>query len=558
MKKFFVVICILIYNNVNAGPTYGYRVSFTDKIGGLSITDASLFLTPASIARRVKFNIPIEVSDIPVVSSYINTVMSTSNAHRLHNVSKWFNQIVVLTDDTSNMVSVRTLPFVSSVKLVAHYPGGWNFTGASNPISTNKISKLQSEKVTRGSELFYGHSYKQIHLMNADYLHDIGFKGENMNIAVIDMGFYKMDSLTALLTMRALGHLKDTWNFVRDTSNVYKVNIFNISHGTDALSTMACNSPGYYVGTAPFANYYTYMSEDLLFESPIEEDNWVSAAERADSLGVQIINTSLGYTQFDADFAGDSYAYTNLDGKTTLIARANNVAVKKGIFCVASNGNSGANAWKYLLSPADGDSVYSVGFVDSSGNYNFAIGSSFGPSADGQVKPDGLSIGSKVAVMGNNDSVGYTGGSSFAGPTLCGAIACLMQALPDLPVHQIRKLVHQSSSRYSTPSDSMGYGIPNFKIAYLAGVSLSNKDLVMGDDQNFILYPNPSNDYFQISTEGKSFMDIKIMDVMGKIVIEKNRVAVNSPIAIQFLSQGLYAIQIIQDNKMALKYFRKL
>jgi serine protease AprX len=559
MQKILIVVACFLSLQSYAAATWAYRVSFTNKAGGLSIADANQYLTPASLARRAKFNIPIDYTDIPVVKTYIDSVMQTANAWRLHNRSNWFNQIVILTDDTSGINDVRNLPFVSKVKMVAFYPGGWNFKGPdNNPLSNSKINTIIPGKKERGADAYYGASYKQLHYMNAEYLHDIGFKGENMNIAVIDMGFYKMDSLTALVPMNALGHLKDTWNFVRDTVNVYKVSTINITHGTDALTTMASNWPGQYVGSAPFANYYCYMSEDILFESPIEEDNWVSAAERADSMGVQIINTSLGYSVFDADFAADNYTYANMDGKTTLISRGQNMAFSKGIFCVAANGNSGLSAtWPKLAAPADADSVYSVGIIDSSGKYNAAAGSSFGPSADGQVKPDGLSVGAKVALVGGNNMVGYTGGSSFAAPTLCGAIACLMQALPNLLPSEIKKLVHQSSSRYTTPSDSMGYGIPNFKLAFQAGSVLAIKELTMGNQNDYILFPNPAVDAISIQSTNTSPMFVTAIDAFGKIVINNKKVIGTSLIPTNQLPVGAYSMQINQDKSLVIKHFIK-
>ncbi len=559
LRILFFILLIASWQH-SKSATWAYRVSFTDKIGGLTLSDSANFLTPASLARRAKFKIPIDYTDIPVVKKYIDSVITVSGAFRLHNVSKWFNQIVVLTNDTTNMVDVLNLPFVQSIKKVAYYPAGWGFKGTTdpNPLSHNKIGTIEPAKKVRGSDAYYGASYRQIHLMNADYLHDIGFKGENMNIAIIDMGFYRTDSLSALLTMRALGHLKDTWNFVRDTINIYKAGTANITHGTDGLTTMASNSPGIYVGTAPFANYYCYMSEDLFFESPIEEDNWVSAAERADSLGVQILNTSLGYSVFDADFAADNYTYNNMDGKTTLISRGNNMAFAKGIYCVAANGNSGLSAtWPKVAAPADADSVYSVGIVDSSGNFSSAYSSSKGPSADGQIKPDGLSVGRFVALVGNNGNVGYTGGSSFAAPTVCGAIACLMQALPNIHIRDIKQLIHQSSSTYSTPSDSMGYGIPNFKLAYEAGKVLGTQAIHMGNESHFTIYPNPAQDAISILGLKNMPMQLSIVDIMGKVVMHNITVHNNQVINLNNLTSGNYVIRILQDNSLVLKHFVK-
>jgi serine protease AprX len=558
MKKILllIIICVATGRYADAQTVYAYRVTFSNKNGSLTIADSLSFLSQKSLNRRSKQGITLDYFDLPVVQSYIDSVKLKSNAFRIKNKSKWFNQIVILTK-TLNMANVVALPFVSEVKMVGKYANGWGFK-SNNPLPAKNKNDFVVEEVSkkqRGDSAAYSYSYRQIKQTNTDYLHDLGFRGEGMDVAVIDMGFSKVYKLAAFDSVRLQNRFIDQYNFVRDTINIDSFTN-NISHGTDALSMMATNMPGTYIGSAPNSNYGLYMSEDLYFESPIEEDNWVSAAERADSLGVDLINTSLGYFIFDADFSTDNYTYANdFDGKTTLIARGHNMAVSRGIFCVSAQGNMGGQPWKYLITPADADSTYSVGALDSSGAFLSSMGSSFGPSSDGQVKPDGLGCGVRVMLISNATGLpAISGGTSFSAPLIAGGITCLMQALPTLPIWEIRKLVQQSSSRYTTPSDTMGYGVPNFKIALETGKVLGLQNIKMGNANDYILYPNPSigsNMYINYTKGNLYNSSIEIINIQGQIV--SKQLISNNRFTISDLKKGIYYARISNKNELIVK-----
>ncbi len=563
MKYWLIIIFFSCIKIATAGPkTFAFRIVFKQKNSLQTINDSAQFLSPKALARRKKNHITVDSFDLPLNKNYIDSVVNTLNAFKVKNKSKWFNSIVVLTLD-SNVNDVLALSFVKSVQLVGFYPTGWlqQPNTQQENLPNKKFINLKPShtsttitKSTRGSAAYYGVTYNQIKLTNTDYLHDLGFKGDGILIAVSDIGFSKLDSIIAFDSTRNYFGIKDKFSFVKDTTNVTELPIL-IGHSVAAMGMMAGNAPSNYVGSAPHASYCAYITEDYAFESPIEEDNWVSMAERADSIGVDLINTSLGYFTFDASFTNQNYTYAQMDGKTTLIARGHNMAVKKGIFCVNSQGNSGRDPINFkVVTPADADSGYAVGITDSFGNFNFSTVqcSNFGPTADGQIKPDGITVGKDMWYIGTDNIYAREYGSSFSGPLLAGGIACLMQALPTLSISTIKKLVHQSSSVYNTPNDSLGYGIPNFKVAYLNGQVLLKNNLQLKTNKEINLYPNPAKEQINISVTYNYF---EIIDAQGAI-ISKGKYAPS--ININNLKIGVYFLRLYIGKEMVVKCFNKI
>jgi hypothetical protein len=514
--KWIVTLMLAMYCmmdfHAQAAPAYAYRVRFKDKNGTLTFADSLQFLSQKALQRRAFQGIPLDSTDLPVVQAYIDTVMQTSNALRLHAVSKWFNQVVIICSDSMKRTALEALPMVESVKLVARFGNGI-FTPVFDQSKFPEVSPMPLEAKTTGSSAYYGLSYQQVDLIQADCLHDLGYKGENMDIAVFDINFRYTNTCLAFDTLRQQQRIKETFNYCRDTSWVYSASI-PTSHGMNVLGCMAANLPGTYVGTAPYANFYLYITEDVLVEQPIEEDNWLSAAERSDSAGVYIINSSLGYNQFDNVLSSNNYTYADMNGQVSLIARAANKAVSKGIFVVNAQGNEGFSAWHYLLTPADADSVYAVGMVDGSGIWG---GSGYGPTSDGQIKPDGMALGKGAGLIGDNCQVGFANGSSFAAPIMSGAIACLWQAVPTLPVWKLRNIIRMSSDRYNNVNNTHGYGIPNFCTAF--GIATGTSD-VLSIDHRYAIFPNPSTSSFTIKAyDGADpIFAVRMYDAMGRLV----------------------------------------
>lgn len=433
-------------------PYYKYRVYLTDKKQSeFSIRHPEDFLSQKAIERRNRQGIKIDETDIPVCATYVNQIRNTGV--KVMHTSKWNNTVVVSCTDTTVMERIAQLPFVSGTRRVAHY------TKASHqPGDERKNNVIQgfglSEGITYGSLAF-----DQINQLNGVALHGAGFRGQGMTIAVIDGGFFNADVIRGFENTKILG----TKDFVDPTENFYATG----SHGMMVLSCMGANIPNYMIGTAPEAGFWLIMSEDGDSEQLIEEDNWSAAIEFADSVGVDVINTSLGY--YDFDNKADNLGYESLDGKTHICSRSASMVASKGMILCCSAGNEGNGKWKKITAPADAIDVLTVGAVDPDGSR--VAFSSQGNTADGRIKPDVMATGLPSAVYSTTGSLTYSAGTSFSSPILCGMVACLWQALPNLNAYQIMDIVRKSGNRADNPDELYGYGIPDFFKAYTIGLT---------------------------------------------------------------------------------------
>ena len=375
-----------------------------------------------------------------------------------------------------------------------------------------------------------------------------------MVIAVLDAGFYRVDSLDMFDSLRLQNRLLGTVDFVKPGNNVFKES----THGMGVLSTMAGNVPGLLVGTAPKASYWLLRSEDAGSEFIIEEDNWIAAAEFADSVGADVINSSLGYTRFD--LPEQSHTYQQLDGNTTRISRGADIAAKKGILVVNSAGNSGNDSWHYIGAPADADSILTVGAVDANGL--IASFSSFGYSADNQVKPSVCAQGQGTYVVSVSDGTYPGNGTSFSSPVMAGAVTCLWQANRNFNNMQIIDAVIRSANQYNNPDSSYGYGIPNLALAHLI---LSGSNPLSNNKEEVAIFPNPFDNeldcFFSSNENAKA--NIEIHDLQGKKVFIRENIKVfngNNHLFINNLdplSKGNYIIRITLPNKVITKQIVK-
>ena len=460
MKKIFIFISVSLLVLVQQTQAqYGkYIIRLKDKNNTpYSINSPSAFLSAKSIARRDRQQISIDSTDLPVNPDYLDGIRNAGSVTIL-NVSKWLNQVLIQTSDAETLDRIQHLSFVKGLKGIAPRISRRE-TGTDDNIIRNNPPSKKINGVPAGNYLNYGSTYNQISIHEGEFLHNKGFLGEGLTIAVLDGGFYQYNTNPAFDSMLLHNQVLGTWDFVANKESVAEENY----HGMLCLSTIAANRPGTMVGTAPHAYFYLFRTENVDTEFPVEEQNWVAAAERADSLGADLITTSLGYSTFD--YPSLDYSYEDLDGKTTICAQGAEWATKKGMIVTASAGNSGSDSWHYINTPADAEHVIAIGSVDYNGNPSAF--SSYGPSSDGRVKPDVASVGSYTIVAGTdgNPTSAYSG-TSLANPNLAGLIACLWQAFPECTSLDIREAILRSSDRYMNPDNRTGYGIPNMRIAY--------------------------------------------------------------------------------------------
>lgn len=436
---------VLSMGQASAEKVYKYRVSLKDKVGTTySIDKPEEFLSERAIERRNRQQLPIDETDLPVSGKYVDELKATGV--RLVTTSKWNNTVVLEVSDTLLMDEISKKSFVTGVKKVWVSPD-------SIPPRNMKRKKEVKNKVEK-TDCHYGNALRQIEIHGGDSLHTAGFAGKGMHVAVIDAGFYNADEIKFFRKMDLLG----TRDFVNPNSDIYAEN----AHGLMVLSCMAANLPKVFVGTAPEASYWLLRSEDNDSEQPIEEDYWAAAIEFADSVGVDVVNTSLGYYEFDEGFP--AYRYRDLDGHYSLMSHSASLAADKGIVVVCSAGNSGDDPWKKVTPPGDSENVLTVGAINK--NLVNARFSSIGNSADGRIKPDVMAVGVNSVVTGTDGSVSKGNGTSFASPIMCGIVACFWQACPWLTAKEVIEAVRQVGDRVDYPDNIYGYGVPNLWKAY--------------------------------------------------------------------------------------------
>ncbi|HET6225642.1 MAG TPA: S8 family serine peptidase, partial [Bacteroidia bacterium] len=465
MKK--LIICLIgsffIFARAESQFTR-YVVKLKNK-GNASYTLANpiAYLSQRSIDRRTKYGIAIDSTDLPVTPFYVAQIDNVNNVTIL-NVSKWLNAIAIQTSDANAINAINALPFVQVVVPVALKLAPTSDSGQGKYILEKNITPVSI--TARTSNIFadfydYGtYSFNEINLHKGQFLHNIGLRGEGMQIAMLDMGYTGYTNLPSFDSVNANGQVLGTWDFVNHEESV----INDADHGMRCMSTIAANMPGLFIGKAPKANFWLFKTEDETGEYPIEEFNWACGAERADSSGTDVITSSLGYG-YDFDGGVPNYPYSMLDGNTTMSAIAADLAAKKGILVFNSAGNNGfSSLTHYITSPADGDSVVAVGAVSSAG----VVGafSSYGPSGDGQVKPDVASIGVNALIQVPGGPLGAGNGTSFACPNMAGLGTVLWQAFPEYNNMRIVRALREAGSIASAPNDRIGYGIPDMKVAF--------------------------------------------------------------------------------------------
>lgn len=531
---------------------FWYFIRFTDKNNSpYSVSNPSAFLSARAIQRRANQNISIDNLDLPVNPQYLDSLIA--HGATIFNRSKWFNGVAISVPDSATLNSVLSLPFVQNASHVWKQgtPAGHNKFETQIPVSN---PALRMTYPVESQSYSYGLGYNQIHLMNGDYLHDLGFRGEGMIISVLDGGFYHADQLPVFDSLNADGRILGTWDFVANEASVFE----DDPHGEAVLSCIAANMPDSLIGTAPKASFYLLRSEDVPRENIIEEYNWASAAEFADSAGTDVISSSLGYTTFDNFiFQGDTvpspnnHSYNDMNGNTCPSTVAADIAVSRGILVLNSAGNSGNSPWYYIGAPSDGDSVLSIAAVGPDGLH--ADFSSYGPSYDGDVKPNLAAQGAYTVVQGSDGFISIYGfGTSFACPVLAGSATCLWQAHPAASVMEIHDAIQQSANYALAPNDSLGYGIPDFALAHSI---LSGIDENASPSGSLVVYPNPvkENVVFLLNDKRRGSITAALFDVSGKQIYEEEMFAdgihSNTLQGLGLLSGGIYFLRVISGER---------
>lgn len=428
--------------------TYRYRVSLADKKQSpYSLKHPEAFLSAKALERRKKFRIRVDRRDLPVSPTYVSQLRATSNG--IHCMSKWNNTVVVNVSSTADSARLAALPFVTKVQRVWNGPDSIRIEVPSTETLPEMYPTRFSNKRDTTLASPYGFGKNQVEMLGVEKLHQQQFTGKGVTIAVIDGGFCNADRIEALKDAKILS----TRNFVRPKKSVYR----ELDHGMNVLGCIAANKPHLLVGTAPDATFHLLVSEDGDSEQLVEEDNWAAAVEYADSVGADMVTSSLGYYHFDHPDMNHKYA--ELDGHTALISHTASLAASRGIVLLNSAGNEGDNRWKKIGFPGDATDILTVGAVDYKRRNTFF--SSLGNSADGRVKPDVMAQGGASATLHTDGCVRFANGTSFSCPIMCGAVACLLQASPKSKPQEIIRAVQQSGDNCSTPDNIFGYGIPS-------------------------------------------------------------------------------------------------
>ena len=541
MRKIWFLFLILAgYTAMAQNTPTCYRISLSDKNNSpYSISNPSVFLSQRALDKRARFNIAITEQDFPVNPQYIQQIKAIDANIQVLCTSKWMNTVTIYCPDSTKPATISALPFVTNVLPVADY----DLQGMKKQLQTfenNYVSIVSNPAKDTMADLDYGEGYRQIALHNGHLLHKEGFLGNGMLIAVFDAGWAGVDTSVYFHPLFENGQILGTRDLIPGRHNVFEGHY----HGTIVTSTMAILAEGTLVGTAPKANYFFIRSEHPLSEELIEEDFWAQAAEIADSLGADVINSSLGYTTF-RDFPQGDFTYEDVDGVTSIASRAATILGQKGVVVCVSAGNEGTSPWYHIGHPADAFDILAVGAANVMGH--IAGFSSRGPSYDGRVKPDITSVGVNTTCIWPDDRLGEADGTSLACPVAAGLCACLWQALPEKTASEIMQIVRESSSCYNNPNDSLGYGIPDFYAAYQNHAHDGVPEHIIPSAH---IFPNPCTNQFNISSREDNIDRVELFSIDGKLVLstcpdKHYYISVN----VQDVPAGFYIGRIYLKNK---------
>lgn len=527
MNKLFVIAFLLF--GYFAFSQEDARVFFNDKPDAATQLASPLnFLTQRALDRRTNQGITLAENDVPIYQPYIDGI-TAANGISVMAKSKWLNCLHVQ-GSIEDINALTQLPYVNHIR----------FADAS--LNSKKPKPRTIVPVTKQMDIQtnfnYGNSNNQIQMLNGHLLHQANYTGTGKIIAVLDSGFINVNSTAPFQRLFDNNLILGGYNYVSQNTDVYSLH----NHGTMTLSCMGGFVDGELVGTAPDAQYYLFVTEDVSQESPVEESYWVEAAEEADRLGADVISTSLGYYQFDNPNYG--HYYDEFTGDEAFASKGANIAFSKGIIVVASAGNSATSdePYNHIGVPAEATNVLAVGAVKSDEEY--ATFSSIGPSFDGRIKPDVMAKGQSAVVATTTGNIQTASGTSFSCPIMAGMIASFWQAVPELTNQQVVDFVKQSADKFNTPDEYYGYGIPDFQLALTNALSIHDSAIT-----GFLVYPNPAkNNLFVAFPNGSQEAKITLYTALGQSVLEKSITNSEASIALDNLNFGIYFYKIESDS----------
>ncbi|MCS7188580.1 MAG: S8 family serine peptidase [Bacteroidia bacterium] len=499
-----------------------YLTHFHSKPESLLLS-AERFLSPFSLQRRIEQGIPIDLADAPIPTHWIDTLKRYG---KVWGYSRWLNAALMELGDARNMPKA---PFILCIEPFSHVP----------VMGVSAVSRL--EKVTKPEKSSTLVNAIQLNQLGILSLHNRGYEGSGVRIAILDAGFPFMNQIPAFQGVFQGGRYLGGYDFVSGDSTIFEDN----SHGTQVSSVIVANDSLLgYKGGAPKATILLARTENALSESRVEEWNWVRAAEWADSIGVHIIQSSLGYSTFDNP--AEDYTYADMNGRTAITTRAALLAARKGILVVNSAGNEGNSGWRYITAPADADSILAVGAVNQNGEIAFF--SSRGPTSDGRPKPDVVAMGLGTYIVGISGQVQQSSGTSFAAPLITSLAACLWEAYPRAHAQEIREAIISSADRNASPDSLYGYGIPNGEIALSRLAALISPEAIK---HQFHVYPNPAQEEIRVFLHDPHLRRywLSIYNRSGECLYSMPyRGHTELPITISMLSRGLYFIQLLEEG----------
>ncbi len=474
MRGFVLIGFLFLVSRVTAQQQL--VVFFKDKPSSGTV---SLNYHSSAAERRAKFGLTFDVSDYPVDGNYLKQL--EAQGFKILKTSRWLNAALV---NGLAGQDLENLSFVAKVETVK--------------ARASKVASLHA--LPGGKEVFSDKNFVQ-HRVNT--LHDAGYTGKDVQIAVFDGGFKGVDAIAGFEKLRTENRIRYTQNLV-GTGNVYQYS----NHGTQVLSVMTGYLPESFMGTAPNATFSLFVTEDVASETQVEEFNWVVAAEIADSLGIDIINSSLGYTEFDDP--ATNYTHASLDGHTAISSQGAIWAARKGILVVNSAGNSRTDSWGKIGAPADADSILTVGAITT--DSLIAFFSSPGPTADGRIKPEICALGYRTALINDGGELVTGNGTSFSSPLIAGICASVWQALPDFTNQEIRQLMMSISHKFANPDTNFGYGIPDLGKA-LQIINVYKSEL------QFNVFPNPTINNLNVSTRKVTgLVTFELLNAVGQLL----------------------------------------